>query len=46
METRHLTPGQWRALPRSERVEILAYLHHQDRLRREWQAASLKQDNE
>lgn len=40
MEARSLTPGQWRSLPRAERVEILAYMHVQDRLRREWQAAS------
>lgn len=46
MEARSLTPGQWRSLPRAERVEILAYMHVQDRLRREIQLASLKQDND
>ena len=40
MEARSLTPGQWRSLPRAERVEILAYMYLQDRQRREWQMAS------
>ena len=30
MERRGLTPGQWRALPQNERVEMMAYLWKQD----------------
>lgn len=39
MESRGLTPSQWRSLPRPDRVEILAYLLLRDRQRREWQQA-------
>lgn len=39
MLRRRLTPGQWRALPKAERVEMMAF----DRLNEQGRAALLRQ---
>lgn len=42
MERRQLLPSQWRALPRAERVELLAYELRRRELEREAHARALK----